>query len=97
MIATKDMLIRGQDTKMKSHPRSAISTFAGKVTELLARTIADRTKMLVLAAVAIAALAVFVVVKAITVRGFQYEVIRRVNRSRIEDDGLIVSADITGE
>src|SRR5262252_3523128 len=46
---------------MKSYPRSAIATFAGKITELLAHTIAHRTKALVFTAFAIAALAVFIV------------------------------------
>src|SRR6266550_4088953 len=47
---------------MKSHPRSAISAFAGKITEFLAHTIAHRTKALIFAAFAIAGLAIFVVV-----------------------------------
>src|ERR1700676_1474477 len=47
---------------MKSHPRSAISVFAGKITEFLARTVAHRTKTLIFAAFAIAALAIFIVV-----------------------------------
>ena len=46
---------------MKSHPRSAISVLAGKITEFLARTIAHQTGTLVFAAFAIAALAIFVV------------------------------------
>src|SRR6516162_10125567 len=46
---------------MKSHPRSAISAFAGKITKLLAHTIAHRTKTLIFVAIAIAVLAVFVV------------------------------------
>src|SRR6516162_6092066 len=46
---------------MKSYPRSAISTFAGKITKILAHTIAHRTKALVFTAFAIALLAVFTV------------------------------------
>ena len=47
---------------MKSHPGSAISVFADKITEFLARTVAHRTKTLIFAAFAIAALAIFIVV-----------------------------------
>jgi hypothetical protein len=47
---------------MKSHPRSAISAFAGKITGLLAHTIAHRTKALILVALAVAALAILTVV-----------------------------------
>jgi predicted RND superfamily exporter protein len=46
---------------MKSHPRSAVSVFAGKITEFLAYTIAHRTKALIFAAFAIAGLAIFIV------------------------------------
>ena len=46
---------------MKSHSRSAISVFAGRITEFLAHTIAHRTKLLVFTALAIALLAVFTV------------------------------------
>jgi predicted RND superfamily exporter protein len=47
---------------MKSHPRSAISAFAGKITGFLAHTIAHRTKVLIFVAFAVAALAIFTVV-----------------------------------
>jgi uncharacterized protein len=46
---------------MKASRSSAISFFAGKITEFLAHTIAYRTKALVFAALAIAALAIFTV------------------------------------
>jgi uncharacterized protein len=48
---------------MKSRLRSALSVFAAKVTQLLARTIAHRTKTLIFAAVATACLAVLIAVK----------------------------------
>ena len=48
---------------MKSPTRSGLSLFAAKVTEFLARIIAHRTKTLIVAALAIAALSVFIVIK----------------------------------
>src|ERR1700722_1971766 len=48
---------------MKSPTRSGLSLFAAKVTEFLARVIAHRTKTLIVAALAIAALSVFIVIK----------------------------------
>src|ERR1700738_4850466 len=48
---------------MKSPTRSGLSLFAAKVTEFLSRIIAHRTKTLIVAALAIAALSVFIVIK----------------------------------
>src|SRR6202795_3304848 len=48
---------------MKSPTRSGLSLFAAKVTEFLAQIIAHRTKTLIVAALAIAALAAFIVIK----------------------------------
>ncbi len=48
---------------MKSPSRSGLSLYAAKITELLARIIAHRTKTLVVAALAIAALSIFIVIK----------------------------------
>jgi uncharacterized protein len=48
---------------MKSPSRSGLSLFAAKITELLARIIARRTKTLIVAALAIAALSIFIVIK----------------------------------
>src|SRR3984893_13602132 len=48
---------------MKSPSRSGLSLLAAKITELLARIVAHRTKTLIVAALAIAALSVFIVVK----------------------------------
>src|SRR5271170_7326719 len=48
---------------MKSPSRSGLSYFAAKITEVLARVIAHRTKALIVAALAIAALSIFVVIK----------------------------------
>src|SRR6201996_2658983 len=48
---------------MKSPSRSGLAHFASKITELLARIIARRTKTLIVLALAIAALSIFIVVK----------------------------------
>src|ERR1700680_2969525 len=48
---------------MKSPSRSGLSDYAAKITEFLARSIAHRTKTLVVAALAIAVLSVFIVIK----------------------------------
>jgi len=48
---------------MKSPSRSGLSLFAAKVTELLARIIAHRTKTLIAAALAIATLSIFIIIK----------------------------------
>lgn len=48
---------------MKSPSRSGLALFAAKITELLARIIAHRTKTLIGAALAIAALSIFIVIK----------------------------------
>ena len=48
---------------MKSSPRSGLAHFAAKITELLARIIAHRTKTLIVVALAIAALSIFIVIK----------------------------------
>jgi uncharacterized protein len=48
---------------MKSPSRSGLAHFASKITELLARIIAHRTKTLIVVALAIAALSIFIVVK----------------------------------
>jgi predicted RND superfamily exporter protein len=48
---------------MKSPSRPGLSFYAAKITELLARVIAHRTKTLIVAALAIAALSVFIVIK----------------------------------
>ena len=48
---------------MKFPTRSGVSLLAAKLTESLARTIANRTKTLVVVALAIAALSIFIVVK----------------------------------
>ncbi len=48
---------------MKSPSRSGLSLFAAKVTELLARIVAHRTKTLIGAALAIAVLSIFIVIK----------------------------------
>ena len=48
---------------MKSPSRSGLSRFAAKITELLARIIAQRTKTLIVVALAIAALSIFTVIK----------------------------------
>jgi predicted RND superfamily exporter protein len=48
---------------MKSPSRSGLSLFTAKVTELLARIVAHRTKTLIGAALAIAALSIFIVIK----------------------------------
>src|SRR6202051_1112639 len=48
---------------MKSPSRSGLSLFAAKVTEVLARIVAHRTKTLIGAALAIADLSIFIVIK----------------------------------
>jgi predicted RND superfamily exporter protein len=48
---------------MKSPSRSGLSLFAAKVTALLARIIAHRTKTLIVAALAIAGVSIFIVIK----------------------------------
>src|ERR1700736_5918456 len=48
---------------MKPPSRSGLSLYAAKITELLARIIAHRTKTLVVVALAIAALSIFIVIK----------------------------------
>src|ERR1700736_5812186 len=48
---------------MKPPSRSGLSLLAAKITELLARIIAHRTKTLIVAALAIAALSIFIVIK----------------------------------
>lgn len=48
---------------MKSSPRSGLAHFAAKITELLARIIAHRTKTLIVVALAIAALSIFIIIK----------------------------------
>jgi uncharacterized protein len=48
---------------MKSSSRSGLAHFAAKITELLARIIAHRTKTLIVVALAIAALSIFIVIK----------------------------------
>src|ERR1700727_931964 len=48
---------------MKSSSRSGLAHFAAKITELLARIIAHRTKTLIVVALAIAALSIFVIIK----------------------------------
>src|SRR6202045_4379412 len=48
---------------MKSPSRSGLSDYAAKITEFLARIIAHRTQTLVVAALAIAALSIFIVIK----------------------------------
>jgi uncharacterized protein len=48
---------------MKSPSRSGLSFYAAKITELLARVIAHRTKTLIVAALAIAALSIFIVIQ----------------------------------
>src|ERR1700730_7434157 len=57
---------------MKSPSRSGLSLYAAKVTELLARIIAHRTKTLILAALVIAALSIFIIVQR---RNFDSEVL----------------------
>src|ERR1700733_8842303 len=48
---------------MKSPSRSGLAHFASKITELLARTIAHRTKTLIVVALAIAGVSIFIVIK----------------------------------
>src|SRR3984893_786132 len=48
---------------MKSPSRSGLSDYAAKITEFLARIIAHRTRTLVVAALTIAALSIFIVIK----------------------------------
>ena len=48
---------------MKSPSRSGLSFYAAKITEFLASVIVHRTKTLIVAALAIAALSIFIVVK----------------------------------
>src|ERR1700738_1567281 len=48
---------------MKSPTRSGLSLFAAKVTALLARIIAHRTKTLIVAALALAGVSIFIVIK----------------------------------
>jgi uncharacterized protein len=57
---------------MKSPSRSGLSLYAAKVTELLARIIAHRTKTLILAALLIAALSIFIIIQR---RNFDSEVL----------------------
>jgi uncharacterized protein len=57
---------------MKSPSRSGLSFYAAKITEFLASVIAHRTKTLIVAALAIAALSIFIVVKR---RNFDSEVL----------------------
>src|SRR5271165_3867290 len=57
---------------MKSSSRSGLARFAAKITELLARIIAHRTKTLIVAALAIAALSIFVIIQR---RNFDSEVL----------------------
>jgi len=48
---------------MKSSSRSGLAHFAAKITALLARIIAHRTKTLIVVALAIAALSIFIIIK----------------------------------
>jgi uncharacterized protein len=57
---------------MKSPSRSGLSFYAAKITEILAGIIAHRTKTLIVAALAIAALSIFIVIKR---RNFDSEVL----------------------
>src|SRR5580704_11592443 len=57
---------------MKSPSRSGLSFYAAKITEFLASVIVHRTKTLIVAALAIAALSIFIVVKR---RNFDSEVL----------------------
>ena len=57
---------------MKSPSRSGLSFYAAKITEFLASVIAHRTKTLIVAALVIAALSIFIVVKR---RNFDSEVL----------------------
>ncbi len=57
---------------MKSPSRSGLSFYAAKITELLAHIIAHRTKTLIVAALVIAALSIFIVIKR---RNFDSEVL----------------------
>src|ERR1700738_1572402 len=48
---------------MKIPARSGLSIYVAKITKFLARIIAHRTKMLILAALAITALSIFIIIK----------------------------------